>query len=137
MQRAERTRLTDTDGDGKADEYQTVTDDFGLSGNYCEFGYGPVKDKDGNLYISLNTASNGAGIWDEQRGPVNPLGRPGRMYSAVPYRGWVMKLTPEGKLEPYAMGFRSTDGIGFAGKGNFFVTDTPRTEVARVGQEGV
>src|SRR3546814_880412 len=89
MQRAELTRLTDTDGDGKADEYQTVTDDFGLSGNYCEFGYGPVKDKDGNLYISPNTASNGAGIWDEQRGPVNPLGRPGRMYSAVPYSGWV------------------------------------------------
>lgn len=123
MQRPELTRLTDTDGDGKADRYETVTDDFGLSGNYCEFGYGPVKDAAGNLYISLNTASNGAGIWDEQRGAFNPLGRPGRMYSAVPYRGWVMKLTPEGKLEPYAMGFRSPDGIGFDGKGNLFVTD--------------
>lgn len=123
MQRPELTRLKDTDGDGAADEYQTVTDAFGLSGNYCEFGYGPVKDKEGNLYISLNTASNGAGIWDELRGEFNENGRPGRMYSAVPYRGWVMKLTPEGELLPYAMGFRSPNGIGFDQKGNLFVTD--------------
>src|SRR3546814_6569853 len=96
MHRAELTRLTDTDGDGKADEYQTVTDDFGLSGNYCEFGYGPVKDKDGNLYISLNTASNGAGIWNKQRGPVNQLELRVRSFWAVPYPGWFIKLIPKG-----------------------------------------
>lgn len=123
MQRPELTRLSDVDKNGTAEEYLTVTDEFGLSGNYCEFGYGPVKDARGNLYVSLNTASNGAGIWNEQRGEFNELGRPGRMYSAVPYRGWVMKLTPEGILKPYAMGFRSPNGIGLDHEGNLFVTD--------------
>src|SRR5690606_41268329 len=98
MQRPDLTRLKDTDGDGAADEYQTVTDAFGLSGNYCEFGYGPVKDKEGNLYISLNTASNGAGIWDELRGEFNENGRRGRKYWAVPYRRWGAELTPWGEV---------------------------------------
>jgi hypothetical protein len=54
MQRPELTRIKDTDGDGEADLYQKVTDDFGLSGNYHEFAFGPVKDKQGNLFIALN-----------------------------------------------------------------------------------
>ena len=123
MQRPELTRLTDEDQDGEADLYQTVTDGFGLSGNYHEFAFGPIADRDNNLYFSLNTASNGAGIWDEIRGTFNPLGRDGRMYSCVPYRGWVMKLSPAGELTPWANGFRSPDGIGFDQDGDMFVTD--------------
>ena len=34
MQRAELTRLVDTDKDGSAETYQTLFDDFGLTGNY-------------------------------------------------------------------------------------------------------
>jgi hypothetical protein len=123
MQRGELTRLTDKDKNGVADEYQTVTDAWGLSGNYCEWGYGPVKDKDGNLFMSLNTASNGAGVWNETRGPISKYGKLGRMYSAVPYRGWVVMLTKDGKLIPYASGFRSPNGIGFDKDGNLWVTD--------------
>ena len=33
MQRPELTKLVDVDGDGQADEYNTLCDDFGLSGN--------------------------------------------------------------------------------------------------------
>ena len=88
------TRLTDTNGDGVADRYETVSDQFGLSGNYHEFAFGPVRDAKGNLYIGLNTASNGAGIREKLRGDYNPLGRPGRMYACVPYRGWVIQITP-------------------------------------------
>jgi hypothetical protein len=87
MQRPELTRITDTDGDGKADTYMTVTDDFGMSGNYHEFAFGPAPDGEGNYFIALNCASSGAGIWDELRGAFNPNGRQGRMYSSVPYRG--------------------------------------------------
>lgn len=123
IQRPELTRLTDINGDGLADNYETVTDQFGMSGNYHEFAFGPVRDKKGNLYISLNTASNGAGIRDEVRGQYDGLGRQGRMYACVPYRGWVMQLTPEGKLKPYASGFRSPNGLGFDAKGRLFVTD--------------
>ncbi|WP_337040417.1 DUF7133 domain-containing protein [Emticicia sp. 17c] len=123
MQRPELTRIRDTDGDGMADDYQTVTDDFGLSGNYHEFAFGPVADKQGNLYIALNLASNGAGIRNEIRGKYDSLSRPGRMYSCVPYRGWVMKLTKDGKLHPYAVGFRSPNSLGFDAKGRLFVSD--------------
>ncbi len=48
----------------------------------------------------------------------------GRMYSRVPYRGWVMKISPDGqKVEPYASGFRSPNGIGFDAKGRLLITD--------------
>ncbi len=128
MQQPELTRLKDTDGDGVADLYETVSDEFGLSGNYHEFNYGPVKDKAGNLYFALNTASSGGGIKDIVRGPVNLLGRDGedgqrQMYSVVPYRGWMMKLHPDGELIPYASGLRSPNGLGFDGEGNLFVAD--------------
>lgn len=123
MQRPELTRLTDTDGDGVADVYRTVTDQFGMSGNYHEFAFGPVRDTKGNLYLSLNTASNLAGIREEVRGKYDSLGRQGRMYSCVPYRGWVMQLTPEGILKPFASGFRSPNGLGFDARGRLLVTD--------------
>src|SRR6266850_2349553 len=128
MQQPELTRIKDTDGDGQADAYENLTDDFGISGNYHEFNYGPVKDKDGNLFIALNCGSSGDGIRPEVRGRLNTLGRDGengrgQMYSVVPYRGWVMKLTQDGTLIPFAMGFRSPNGIGFDVEGNLLVAD--------------
>ncbi|WP_266366862.1 PQQ-dependent sugar dehydrogenase [Tellurirhabdus rosea] len=123
MQRPELTRLKDTNADGVADEYQVAYDDFGLSGNYHEFAFGPVRDRQGNIFISLNLASNGAGIFPEVRGKFEPLGRNGRMYSTVPYRGWVMKLTKDGKAIPYALGFRSPNSLGFDAQGNLWVAD--------------
>ena len=142
MQRAELTRLKDTDGDGSADEYETVFDDFGMSGNYHEFAYGPAKDAEGNLYIVLGIASNGAPMAKEIRGEFSEIGdvdrvgmsdpemwgknrgKAGRMYSRVKWRGWVLKLSPDGKkMEPYASGLRSPNGIGFDAAGRLLITD--------------
>jgi glucose/arabinose dehydrogenase len=127
MQRPELTRIKDTDGDGSADLYENVTDDFGISGNYHEFNYGPVKDKEGNLFIALNASSPVGNIRKEVRGRVDASGRDGngnsQMFSMVPYRGWIMKLTPAGKLLPYASGFRSPNGLGFDLHGNLFATE--------------
>jgi glucose/arabinose dehydrogenase len=125
MQHAELTRIKDIDGDGHADLYETVTNAFGVTGNYHEFNYGPVRDRDGNLFIALNLASAGGSIRPELRGKLDVSGRrPGQeMFSVVPYRGWVMKLTPSGHLLPYAMGFRSPNGLGFDLNGNLLVTD--------------
>ncbi len=122
-QRPELTRLKDTDGDGVADRFEPVTDAFGLSGNYHEFHFGPVRDAEGNLFISLNTASKGAGIRPEIRGEYRETGRQGRMYSCVPYRGWIIKLTPDGQFIPWACGFRSPNGMGFDAQGRLFVSD--------------
>src|SRR5690554_3706783 len=77
LQRPELTRIKDTDGDGKADLYQKITDEFGISGNYHEFNYGPAQDENGNLFIALNTGSSGGGIRENVRGELNLLGRDG------------------------------------------------------------
>jgi len=142
MQRAELTRLVDADKDGKAEKYETFFDGFGMTGNYHEFSYGPVRDKDGSLFIVLGAASNGAPVRPEVRGEFSEIGQAdfekmtdaknwktnsklaGRMYSRVPYRGWVIKLSADGKTaEPWASGFRSPNGIGFDAGGRLLVTD--------------
>lgn len=123
MQRSELTRLRDTNGDGVADSYETICDSFGLTGNYHEFAFGPLPAPDGGWFVALNTASNGAGIRQELRGEFRDRGREGRMYSVVPWRGWVVKISPDGKLTPWASGFRSPNGLGFDTKGRLFVSD--------------
>ncbi len=139
MQRPELTRLRDTDGDGVCDSYETLWDGFGISGNYHEFAFGPVRAPDGKVFISLNLASQGDTIFKEVRGQFSDIGVPreqfyadwkkvgkdvGRMYSRVPYRGWVVQVDPAtGKAEPWASGFRSPNGIGFDTAGNLLVDD--------------
>lgn len=128
MQFSELTRIKDTDGDGEADVYESAAHDFGMSGNYHEFNYGPVVDKEGNIYFALNTASSGAGIRPVVRGRFNKWGRDGidghkEMFSVVPYRGWLMQLRLDGRLIPYASGFRSPNGLEWSPDGHLFVTD--------------
>ncbi len=139
MQRPELTRIADTDGDGKADRYETISDDFGMTGNYHEFAFGPARDKNGDWFVGLNVASNGASVREEVRGEFIDVGLPrdqfytdwskvkgkaGRMYSRTPYRGWVVKIDGRtGELIPWASGFRSPNGLGFDESGNLFVSD--------------
>ncbi|MEJ6730009.1 MAG: DUF1080 domain-containing protein [Akkermansiaceae bacterium] len=143
MQRPELTRISDTDGDGVADLYETICDDFGMSGNYHEFAFGPVRDAKGDYFVSLNVASNGAPIRKEIRGQWLDLGlsredfyasseewkktnkeKAGRMYSRVPYRGWVVKIDGKtGEMTPWASGLRSPNGLGFDATGKLFVSD--------------
>ena len=122
-QRPELTRIRDLDGDGKADDYEVVTDQFGMSGNYHEFNFTPVRDTQGNYFFALGTGSSGDGVRSITRGTFNEKGRPGRMHSSTPYRGCVMKYTAEGKTIPYSYGHRTPNGLGFDLKGNLFVTD--------------
>ncbi|HEY3901900.1 MAG TPA: hypothetical protein VGM54_25020 [Chthoniobacter sp.] len=123
MQRSELTRIRDTKGDGVADSYETICDSFGMTGNYHEFAFGPLPTPDGGWFVALNTASNGAGVRQEVRGEYREIGREGRMFSVVPWRGWVVKISADGKLTPWAAGFRSPNGLGFDTKGRLFVSD--------------
>lgn len=122
-QRPEVTRVSDTDGDGRADFYEVMTDEFGMSGNYHEFHFTPVKDKEGNYFFSLGTGSSGDGIRPIVRGKFDSRGRPGRMHASTPYRGCVMKLTKDGETIPWSYGHRTPNGLGFDLEGNLFVTD--------------
>jgi glucose/arabinose dehydrogenase len=122
-QRPELTRIQDLNGDGKADDFEVVTDQFGMSGNYHEFNFTPVRDRMGNYFFALGTGSKGDGVRTITRGVFNPKGRPGRMHSSAPYRGCIMMHTPKGKTIPYSFGHRTPNGLGFDLEGNLFVTD--------------
>ncbi len=108
-QRPELTRVRDTDGDGTADSFEALTEAFGVTGNYHEYHFGPVRDRKGNLYATLNLGHHGS--------PGHVMG------SQAKYRGWAYKLTPKGEFIPYAVGFRSPAGIGVAPDGELFVLD--------------
>lgn len=123
-QRPEITLLRDSDGDGKADHFKTVTDHFGMSGNYGEWNFGPVRDLAGNLYFGLGTGStSGRVLTNEVRGIYSPIGHEGRMNSAASYRGWIMRLSKDGVTEPWANGMREPNGLGFDLDGRLYVSD--------------
>ena len=106
-QRGELTKLIDKDGDGKADVYETVYA-WPLSGHYHEYSFGPKIAPDGSFFVSGNVAFGDEEWW--------------RGESRVPGRGWIFRITPEGKYEPYATGVRSPAGISML-DGEVFYTD--------------
>ncbi|MGB0582028.1 MAG: DUF7133 domain-containing protein [Limisphaerales bacterium] len=122
-QRPELTRVRDTDGDGKADDFEAMSAEFGMSGNYHEFHFTPVRDKEGAYYFALGTGSSGNGIRSIVRSRFDERGRPGRMHASTPYRGCVLRWTPDGKTVPWAYGLRTPNGLGWDLEGNLFVTD--------------
>ncbi|MBI3879184.1 MAG: hypothetical protein HY301_03865 [Verrucomicrobia bacterium] len=106
-QRPELTRITDTDGDGVADLFETVVDQFGVSGNYHEFHFGHVRDRAGNLVCTLNCGWNRFAV------------------STVPLRGWAYRVAPDGtNFTTIALGFRSPSGLGTSPDGDVFITDS-------------
>jgi glucose/arabinose dehydrogenase len=116
LQRGELSRLRDVDGDKRCDAIDTITDDWGLSGNYHEFAFGLPRDAAGNWYVSLNVSFFDDAWWH------------GR--STVPHRGWVLRVSPDGVVEPFASGFRSPCGIALDSRGRMFVTDNQGDWVA-------
>ena len=121
-QMPELTRVLDNDGDGIADEYRTEAS-FNLSGAYHEVTAGPVPDGADGFFIALNTASFSGFTFEHTRGIFSEVGRRGRNFSSVQYRGWVMHWDPKNGLTPFAKGFRSPNGIQRGPDGALWVTD--------------
>ena len=101
-QRGELTKITDTDRDGVADLYEPIYQ-FELSGNYHEYTYGPVFDKNGDMLVTLNLAWVGFGEGKFAK-----------------WRGWLVKIHPDGTLEPFAAGLRSPAGYSINQEGDIF-----------------
>ena len=116
-QKPELTRIRDTDGDGRADDFQTVCDDFGFHGNYHEYTHGPVRDAEGNYYFTLNLSH----AQDELKASWKAGGK--FMGSMGGYRGWACRVTPDGKFETFAYGLRSPAGIGVAPDGRIWYAE--------------
>lgn len=106
-QRGELTKLADTNMDGKADVYETVYA-WPISGHYHEYSFGPKIAPDGSFFVSGNVAFGDEEWW--------------RGESRVPWRGWMMHITADGQMKPYATGFRSPCGLGMV-NGELFYTD--------------
>ena len=106
-QRGELTKLVDTNGDGKADVYETIYA-WPISGHYHEYSFGPKIAPDGSFFVTGNVAFSDEEWW--------------RGESRRPWRGWTMKIHPDGTLEPWATGMRSPCGLGMI-DGEFFYDD--------------
>lgn len=102
-QRCELSRLKDEDGDGRADLIETVSDGWDINGDYHEYAFGSKFDKDGNIWVALCLT--------------------GSFSSEVLYRGWALRISPEGKLIPTTSGLRSPGGLGMNAAGDMFYTD--------------
>lgn len=108
MQKQEITHLADTDSDGLIDEYRTLADDWEVSANFHEFGFG-LEYKDGFLYAALATAIEPGGASTKPQ---------------LKDRGKVIQVNLKtGELEFIASGLRTPNGIGIGYNGELFVAD--------------
>ena len=102
-QRGEVTKLVDEDGDGRADVFRTFADGWEIGGDYHEYAFGSEFDREGNLWVVLCLT--------------------GSFNSTSKFRGWALRITPEGEVIPTTSGLRSPGGIGMNAAGDMFYTD--------------
>lgn len=107
-QRGELTKLTDTNGDDIADLYERVYA-WPISGHYHEYSYGPAFLPNGDMVVTGNVAFGSRKWWEAQ--------------SHAPWRGWMMIITPEGEMRPFATGMRSPSGVMVNNEGDIFYTE--------------
>lgn len=101
--RYELLKLKDQDGDGRADVFQTVCDKWGVSGDYHEYAFGSQFDKNGDIWITLCLT--------------------GSFSSEIDFRGWAIRVKPDGTFVPTCSGVRSPAGIGFDADGEVYYAD--------------
>ena len=102
-QRPEVTRMKDENGDWRADVFETVSSAWGINGDYHEYAFGSRHDKDGNIWVVLCLTGSGGASSD--------------------FRGWCVRVTPDGKMLPTTSGIRSPGGIGQNHLGDMFYCD--------------
>ncbi len=102
-QRPEVSRITDSDNDGLADTFETICSDWGIKGDYHEYAFGSTPDKNGDIWVTLCLT--------------------GSFTADSDWRGWCVRVTPEGKMIPTCSGIRSPGGIGLNAEGDAFYTD--------------
>jgi glucose/arabinose dehydrogenase len=117
-QRSELTAIRDRDEDGIADEYETLAKGWGLTGHYHEYAYGPKVDRDGHFWLTLNIGMGLKG--DELKRTVH---EPSLNYRQGLWRGWGIRVSRDGTMEPMCAGMRSPSGLGANDQGDMFYTD--------------
>ncbi len=102
-QQSEITCVLDTDKDGRADRFETVSDAWGWSGEH-EYTFATNGfDKDGAIWTTHCLT--------------------GSYTSEAPFRGWAMRHFPDGRSEPMCSGLRSPAGVAIHASGDVFYTE--------------
>jgi hypothetical protein len=130
-QKPRLTRLANDSEGPEVDVYETLANDWGLTGDYHEWVYGPVRDSEGNFYVNTSLAAEGG----------SPCSGVMTIHHPDSYRGWAIKITPDGEFIPWANGFRSPLGIGINADDEVFYSDqqgdfNPVCSIARVEEGG-
>ncbi len=102
-QRPDVSRMRDTNSDGVADEFEVVADGWEITGDYHEYAFGSKFDANGDIWVVLCLT--------------------GSFNSNSLYRGWCVRVKPDGSTEPTVSGIRSPGGIGANAVGDIFYTD--------------
>jgi len=105
-------KLTDANGDGKADTHEAIAGDFGVRISFIGHDlHGIIRGPDGRLYFSVGDrgyhvkTANGRTLFSEGRGGI-------------------FRCEPDGSgLERYADGLRNPQELGFDDHGNLFTFD--------------
>ena len=114
-QKAELTRISDINGDGRADRYETLFDAHSFHSNYHTYMHGPVRTRDGNYCFALNLGHAGGDGFYTAGG--NVMGTWGG------YNGWAVCVAPDGKFELFASGLRSPASVGVSPDGRLWYAD--------------
>ncbi len=102
LQKPELTELIDLNGDEIIDEYRTVCNAWGISGDFHEFAFGLVY-KNGHFYATLSLAMRLMADEKQQRD-----------------RGKTIKIGMDGSYEWINYGLRQPNGIGLGPEGEIF-----------------
>ncbi|HOY21526.1 MAG TPA: hypothetical protein PK002_00130 [Cellvibrio sp.] len=119
-QKAELTRISDTNGDGIADTYATLFDAHSYHGNYHSYMHGPVRGADGAYYVSINLADGSDGSAYNAGGKY--------MGSGGGFAGWNIRVDASnkndlGKFTLWANGLRSPAGLGLSPDNRLWYSD--------------
>lgn len=96
-------RIRDLNGDGVADRYETLSNNWGYAEGH-EFAFASKPDREGNVWVAL--------------------GLSGSYNSNNLFRGWAVKVTPTGRMIPVCSGLRSPGGIAANAQGEMFVIES-------------
>jgi len=89
-QQTEVTRVSDRDGDGRADRFENLADAWGFA-HYHEFAWGSPVQEDGSVWVVLGLSDS--------------------YYYKAPFRGWAFRVEADGRALPVASGIRSAGGV--------------------------
>ena len=100
-------RLTDTDQDGRADEFDVFASGWGFSDDYHDWTTAMARDQNGDYFVGL-----GSDYSQNNRPADNDR-----------WRGTILKVNSAGTVTPIAFSMRFPMGLAFDGQNRLFATD--------------